>query len=430
MGSDIFEKEVGADEPEGCGLASNKVPDLSNFDTIEMLHFGRWDSRFERPYATFVGCIIVVRNYICIAEKRLFLPYRRLPRFTSLGTDLNHMLKRFVKRSLQMVISRVGRQSWRFHHRSLLILTYHRILPNDHPHMNMIQPGMVVFSETFAMHLKTLKEHFELVHLGDWIGGAKSRSPIPDNACAITFDDGWRDNFDHAFPILQTEKVPVTLFLASDVIGTKRRLWPDRLARVLCADLTGSGKTLLNTTSFRWLRDLGVTHSFDPSTRCRDEIDAIIMKTKRFSDFELDKRLSEIEVKLGCAESPQAPDFLDWVQVKAMTQTGLVQLGSHTRNHIRLLDYLDKDTLLDEVKVSKDIIQRNADCPVHVFCYPDGHWTTSAVAAVRANYVAACSTLRGWNSPKSDPYMLKRIAIHQDIAWDKTAFLARLSGWI
>ncbi len=56
------------------------------------------------------------------------------------------------------------------------MLTYHRVLPESHPDRAHEQAGMYVRPETLAMHLETVKEHFELVHLDDWLT-AKDAGP-------------------------------------------------------------------------------------------------------------------------------------------------------------------------------------------------------------------------------------------------------------
>ena len=52
---------------------------------------------------------------------------------------------------------------------------------------------------------------------------------IPDNAIAVTFDDGYKDNFVNAFPILRQFRIPATIFLATGSIGSGRILWHDKV---------------------------------------------------------------------------------------------------------------------------------------------------------------------------------------------------------
>lgn len=335
-----------------------------------------------------------------------------------------------LKRQLRHVVARVGRQNWPFPRRSLLVLAYHRVLPRSHPDLAIVRPGMFVHDETFATHIQVLKQRYDVMDLTEWLALVRTGEPVPNRACAITFDDGWRDNFDHAFPILQAAQVPATIFLVSDFIGTNRSFWPARLARLLWAQGQGLGRGIWNDREFRWLPELHASYVFGGEAPNRDEIDEIIMQAKRFSDSDIEERLSRMEARITELDQHDGDDLLNWEHVRAMASSGLIQMGSHTRHHCRLTEGVDEKTMLDEIRGSKNIIKSKTGREVATFCYPNGDVTPPALKIVRDNYMAACCTITGWNSVKSDPYMLRRISIHEDIASDKKTFLARLSGWL
>lgn len=112
----------------------------------------------------------------------------------------------FVQRSRQALKDRA------------LVLMYHRVLA-DRDVRPEIDPGMYVTSSTFERHLRYLTSHHQVVTLDEmheWMLGKRSFDRIP---CAITFDDGWRDNYEEAFPLLQKYGVPATIFLITEKIG-------------------------------------------------------------------------------------------------------------------------------------------------------------------------------------------------------------------
>jgi peptidoglycan/xylan/chitin deacetylase (PgdA/CDA1 family) len=74
---------------------------------------------------------------------------------------------------------------------------------------------MYVAPETLRMHIEVAREFFDIVHLDDWLAAEKAGKANRRPACALTFDDGWRDNFDFAFPILQQTNTPA----AAQVVG-------------------------------------------------------------------------------------------------------------------------------------------------------------------------------------------------------------------
>src|SRR5262245_47823275 len=124
------------------------------------------------------------------------------------------MIKSAIKGTLRRTVGAVAPLSWRVRRNpALLVLTYHRVLPASHPDRAVEQPGMYVAPETLAMHLRVLKRNFELIHLSEWLQRASSGRQLPKRACCISFDDGWRDNFEFGYPVLRDANVPATIFL-------------------------------------------------------------------------------------------------------------------------------------------------------------------------------------------------------------------------
>jgi peptidoglycan/xylan/chitin deacetylase (PgdA/CDA1 family) len=290
-----------------------------------------------------------------------------------------------------------------------------------------MQPGMVVDPDTFRKQLQWLKQSFCIVDLSAWLRGNNGFS---DTVCAITFDDGWQDTYEFAFPILKEECAPATVFLVADMIGRNQSFWPERLARAIWNGGHGLNTYALSRAELSWLDELGVFELVKDGAPNRRQLDEIISKAKKYPDSEVKEKTELLEALLGIGKSPDVPDLLDWEQVQKMVASGLVAVGSHTLRHTRLTDAVDQVILEKEIIGSKNLIKDHLKCDVDVFCYPDGAMTSQAEQIVQRHYLGACTTTKGWNSIRTDPYRLKRIGVHQDVAFDETSFLARLSAWI
>ena len=325
-------------------------------------------------------------------------------------------MKRLIKTLVQCSVAAVAPALWRFRDRSLLVIMYHRVLPADHPDRATEQPGMYISPQTLAMPLRVLKRHFTLVHLDDWLSLAEKGGELPRNACAITFDDGWRDNYEYAFPILKSADAPATIYLVSDLIGTRYSFWPNTLARVLA-----STDTVLRQSLPAWLREMLPGSSEALSS---DQIDAVISRCKARSDAEMLEALRSVD----CASEEETRDLMSWREIQEMQASGLVRFGSHTRRHSRVSKIEDANVLRDEVLGSADALAESLGSMPITFCYPNGDTSVPAVQLVRQGYRGAVTTARGWNRPSTDRHLLNRIGVHEDVSNTPAAFLSRLAG--
>lgn len=322
--------------------------------------------------------------------------------------------KRAIKSLAQSVASQVAPVGWRLRRSArLLVLMYHRVLPAGHPDLEFEEPGMFVSPQTLQLHLGILKREFELVHLDDWLADADGGRKLPRRACAITFDDGWRDNYQYAYPLLREAGAPATIYLVTDLIGTRYSFWPNRLSRLLRG---GHEKTLVPLLRERLSID------------GRDSSDVLIAKCKAScSDAQMNQLLDIAERSLDSATST-ARDLVTWEEIREMAGSGLVRFGSHTRRHTRLRADVSTDDLNDEIAGSQRLLADNLGAPPRTFCYPNGDHSPQAVAAVRERYLGAVTTQRGWNSPASDRCLLQRVGVHEDVSRSATQFVSRLAG--
>jgi peptidoglycan/xylan/chitin deacetylase (PgdA/CDA1 family) len=334
-------------------------------------------------------------------------------------------VKRQLKHIVQTVMAPFAPLLWRAGGAPrLLVLMYHRVLPPAHPDRAREQPGMYVSPETLAMHLELLKRHFEIVHLDDWAEKVTHGQAVPRLACAVTFDDGWRDNFEFAFPILQAQQVPATIYLLPDLVGTQYRFWPNELARLL----SDPRNEAVRQTWPEWLNEqVAQAAGGEPVSLplSMEKIDAVIERCKTLhTDSAMLELLRGVGAEGGTSEDR---DLMNWDEVRQMAASGWVRFGSHTRRHTRLDVRAAAEVLRDEICQSQVSLERELHRPISSFCYPNGDHCPAAVELVRSSYATAVTTHRGWNSVSSDRWLLKRVGVHEDISSTAPAFLARLS---
>ena len=338
------------------------------------------------------------------------------------------MLKTSAKRAVVRAIASAAQLTWRFRKAgSLVVLMYHRVLPPESAARKSEQPGMYVSPRTLDLHLTELKRHFELMHLGEWLQRAKQGSPLPRLACALTFDDGWRDNYEFGLPVLAKHGAPATIFLVSSYIGTPYRFWPNRLMNLLQKSFASPGSVTFPQPLSRIVEPVLAAAAGRGELRV-DDADAVVQGAKGWDEDEI-RELVETAEK-SCGETPEGGEILDREEIGKLDASGLIRFGSHTATHFRLGGRISCEDLEREIVGSQRHLRDLSGQGIELFCYPNGDTSPAAIDLVRRHYLGAVSTRKGWHSASSDPYLIRRIGVHDDVSARADQFLERLSGWL
>src|SRR5262247_2616423 len=115
------------------------------------------------------------------------------------------------------------------HRHQALVITYHRF--------SECEGGAPISARAFAEQVKYLAAHYTLVPLSRLTGCLRKRE-LPPRLAAITIDDGYRDAYEIAFPILRENRAPATVFVVTEFVEGAAWLWTDK-ARYLTAAASG-----------------------------------------------------------------------------------------------------------------------------------------------------------------------------------------------
>src|SRR5262245_39304654 len=140
-------------------------------------------------------------------------------------------LKRVFYGSLRMSGAfRIARQ---LNRHKALILTYHGVVRSAsdvYLHRICIDAGI------FEQQMEWLRRNYSVLSLSSLLDGLEGKSSLPPFSVAITFDDGFKNNYSVAFPILKKYGLPATIFLATSYIGEHGKLWTDYVdSLVVCS---------------------------------------------------------------------------------------------------------------------------------------------------------------------------------------------------
>lgn len=307
---------------------------------------------------------------------------------------------------------------------TLVILTYHRVLPEGSSEREREQPGMIVSPENLQEHIKFITSLGAVpIHLDEWLRRKRAGKSLPALSVAFTFDDGWRDNYLHGYPVLCKEKVPATIFLVTHMVGTNDTFWPERVIGLLRTPSIN-----LNNPALEWLQPYLVNLKEKSTPLPLLETDRIINRLKDLDDATIIHNLKDSVSLLSAPDSPskQSPVILQSNELKEMAENNLIKYGAHTRNHFRLNRLNSKQALEEQITGCLSDLEGMKINSVPIFCYPNGDITDAGEQLVANHYQAACTTKTGWNRASRNDFDLHRFNLHDGNSSSPRALLATI----
>lgn len=184
---------------------------------------------------------------------------------------------------------------------NFVLLMYHRIIPGNEASKG-IQDGIYVKPETFNVHIRFIQRHFTITHIAELLCDLKGNT-LKSHAkplCVLTFDDGWRDFYTHAFPLLKQLGIPATVFLPTDYIGTNRWFWTDRLTYLLF-----QRENLRNSVrGSRFSTDPLLNQLENLKGSQESQLEKAIQMLKAYREEEIEEILSELSINLDMDANP------------------------------------------------------------------------------------------------------------------------------
>lgn len=308
--------------------------------------------------------------------------------------------------------------------RRTVILAYHGVLREARAASAYLCSNFVSESR-FEAQVKHLRRCYAPITMSEVVEALEGRRTLPERAVVVTFDDGFANNYDVAFPILRSYGVPFTVFLTTGMIGRARaQLWTERIKRaVYLSSRTG---VTVDVGGRRARVSLVDSDARERASR------AILSVAKRLPGAKRDQTVKSIEEAFGrpelSNEDRERYAFLDWEQVREMAAAG-VEFGSHTVSH-PILSTLDDATLACELVESRRQIEAQLGRPCDTFAYPNGgrgdFGAREQDALRRAGYRVALALTGGLVRADANPWAVERVNIGR--AFDDALFDAALTG--
>lgn len=292
------------------------------------------------------------------------------------------------------------------------------------------QPLLVILAYHLASggdlrrHLLYLRRHYRVLHLEAALEelyiSQKRGSQRKDRRTplVLTFDDGYYDNYTHAFVLAQELQVPITIFLIPGYIESGSRFWWQE-GKYLVAHAKVSKATIEERTyhlereeerkALIQAIDVRVCHA--TSVSVREAYLATVRKILLPSVTTVAERHATLP--------------LTWTEVQTMAKSEWISFGAHTMHHPILGYLIDPLEIREEVTMCRELLQQVLGHPIRSFAYPVGyseHIGDAGLCAVReAKYNWALTAIGGFNTPQTNPFLLRRIVVDVDQHWLRIA---------
>lgn len=247
-----------------------------------------------------------------------------------------------------------------------LIINYHGVIEKE----NLKYNGRHFSRKTFEEHLVYYKKNFHVVPLAEIFDMYRQNLIPSKNTIAITFDDGFENNYVVAFPLLKKYNLPATFFVSS-ICAEKSNaiLWPEVISilRQHEDSIIVNNNVFIRDSTYNFLNVEKKILLSDYIKQCKvDERDKIIEDIS--NKYNLTQILENIE--------PDIWKLLNKEQIKILADSGLIEIASHGYFHYNLAN-VTLNEALNDLRKSKEILENITKTKIESIAFPDSSYNKS-----------------------------------------------------
>lgn len=330
---------------------------------------------------------------------------------------MNKTIKRYSRTAIAQTLWLLGyyRQAIRGI-RHPFVLKYHRMRPAGREVLSNQVGGEFsagIGARQFEAHLRLITRWFKPIPMAEMGRAIAENKTLPDKAVALTFDDGYRDNYEVAYPLLKRYGVPASFFVCPGLIDSHQGFWWDEIYALV----EKTAATELNVEKIMQAPGL--------PPYCQDGVlslltgqlkiaagEILVTQGKRMSPQMLTvylERLKEVLVN-PFASNVREHTLMGWSEIREMHRDGM-EIGSHTMTH-PMLTQISESTVRMELSDTRARLAEVLGTVPAGFVYPSGAFTASVRNIVReAGHIYACTSQSGFIGGAADPHLLPRVNI-------------------
>ena len=272
-----------------------------------------------------------------------------------------------------------------------VILFYHGIsvdAPSTYGDYANHVGGKHIPLDAFVAHLKTLKKSWRVISLSEMVTGLKNGDKMR-GAAAITFDDGYENNFLRAAPALADFNMPASFFLTTNLIGKNELIWTDQVEALI---YRANAQTLFFASNQQKYQLATIGEKAHAVRQIKTVLKSIpnAARLAAIDQLSFDIGNNDFIPPTGNQR------LMSWDQARSLSQSGF-EIGGHTMTH-PILSRMSLIEAKQEILGCQDRVKAELGKCSPVFCYPNGKssdYTQDIMSFCNEHFDAAVSTNHG-----------------------------------
>tara|TARA_B100000795_G_scaffold239743_1_gene201559 strand:- start:92 stop:1051 length:960 start_codon:yes stop_codon:yes gene_type:complete len=289
---------------------------------------------------------------------------------------------------------------------NLVILLYHGVTDAKSIGIENFS-GKHISANEFERQMFFIKKNCNVLSLDDIVEIHRNNDKWPKNSVAVTFDDGFKNNYTTAVPILKRLNIPATFYVCSGMIESNKMFWVDKI------------EDSINFTDLKKIRIL-LESNTDFELDSKDKRIFAVSEIKKFCkkvDVNSKERvlnslkdLTKIEPKPSNAKNYE---MLSWDDLKSINDDPLFTIGCHTLYHDIMSSHNDEKRMFRDVELSIGLLEFNLNENIIHYSYPEGQkndYNQRVIDKLKeSKIVCSPSAIHGINPHHTDIFNLFRI---------------------
>lgn len=288
-----------------------------------------------------------------------------------------------------------------------IIFGYHRVLPKVEVDASMPQDSMWVSPSNFEKQIQWMLRIGTITSIEAIVNG---QANVAKPTFAITFDDGWLDNYEYAFPILKKYNLPAMIFLSTKAIETNEMFWTEEI-------FYKTNRLVRSSQAKKIIEYITLLDGME-MTKKRKKVDELlndfVERLKLLDADDRKKKIIDYYKHIEVNPTPIRGQILNWDHIREMQKYNIT-FGSHTSTHM-ITKGAPREDILAELTESRKTIEARINTSCKWFCYPNARFNDNDHELLReVGYDYGVTLHSARLKPDDSPYYLPRFIMYEDI---------------